>query len=101
MGLETLASFIGMSPDPFHDSRARRDAALRRLRRVNGTIAAGALGLTLLLASAAAHAFPGHSRSTKRSGSAAIVRAAPARRRSRSVPHRTATTDRRRRNRRI
>jgi hypothetical protein len=72
-----------MTPNASPDSSARRDAALRRLRRVNRALAAGALGLTLLLASTAAHAFPGHKRPARRS--AAIIRSAPANERTRPV----------------
>lgn len=47
------------------DRSRQRDAGLRRMRRINRTLAAAMVALTLLFANAAARAFPGHARAAK------------------------------------
>jgi hypothetical protein len=51
-----------MSRSPRVPAHARRDAALRRLRRLNRVLIGGAVAATGLLTDVTAHAFSGHSR---------------------------------------
>lgn len=68
-------------------SRTGRDAALRRLRIFNRSLAAGAAAATVLLATTAAHAFPGHARRVPRPTAVSPQHPYTPRHRSRAASH--------------